>query len=252
MDATSRNTAGTSRSPARDSQTVRQPACGMNHKNGLKLSHSFRGSRQRASGAALGSQESWPYRRRLTSSGFPRRTERLLMDVVANHCQGIVGANARRCAPSDMLFELTHLIDALPGLAWTALPDGRAEFLNRRWFDYTGLTAEQAADLGWIEAIHPDDRERVGDYWRSCVISGISADTSRLGARRDTGRGPLRGHSGDRHRWARTAWPIVRRLPRATGGSVRTPNPSSGGDRWTVRRPRSGHRSPQRRAQDPI
>jgi len=45
-----------------------------------------------------------------------------------------------------MLFELSHLIDALPGLAWTALPDGRAEFINRRWLDYTGLTAEQAAD----------------------------------------------------------------------------------------------------------
>ncbi len=76
-----------------------------------------------------------------------------------------------------MLFELTDLIDALPGLAWTALPDGRAELLNRRWLDYTGLTAEQAAGRGWIEAIHPDDRERVGDYWRSCVISGTSADT---------------------------------------------------------------------------
>ncbi len=84
-----------------------------------------------------------------------------------------------------MLFELTHLIDALPGLAWTALPDGRAEFLNRRWLDYTGLTAEQAADLGWIEAIHPDDRERVGDYWRSCVISGIAGDTEARMRRHD-------------------------------------------------------------------
>ena len=48
-----------------------------------------------------------------------------------------------------MLFELTHLIDALPGLAWTALPDGRAEFLNRRWLDYTGLSAQEA--LGGID-----------------------------------------------------------------------------------------------------
>jgi PAS domain S-box-containing protein len=76
-----------------------------------------------------------------------------------------------------MLFELTHLIDALPGMAWTALPDGRAEFFNRRWLDYTGLTVEQAADLGWIDAVHPDDRERVGDDWRSCVISGLAGDT---------------------------------------------------------------------------
>ena len=107
-----------------------------------------------------------------------------------------------------MLFELTHLIDALPGLAWTALPDGRAEFLNRRWLDYTGLTAEQAADLGWIEAIHPDDRERVGDYWRSCVISGIAGDTEARMRRHDGAyrwflfrANPVRDAAGNISRW---------------------------------------------------
>ena len=107
-----------------------------------------------------------------------------------------------------MLFELTHLIDALPGLAWTALPDGRAEFLNRRWLDYTGLTAEQAADLGWIEAIHPADRERVGDYWRSCVISGISGDTEARMHRHDGAyrwflfrANPVRDAAGNISRW---------------------------------------------------
>jgi PAS domain S-box-containing protein len=107
-----------------------------------------------------------------------------------------------------MLFELTHLIDALPGLAWTALPDGRAEFLNRRWLDYTGLTAEQAVDLGWIEAVHPDDRERVGDYWRSCVISGISADTEARMRRHDGAyrwfrfrASPVRDPAGNISRW---------------------------------------------------
>jgi PAS domain S-box-containing protein len=107
-----------------------------------------------------------------------------------------------------MPFELTHLIDALPGLAWTALSDGRAEFLNRRWLDYTGLTTEQAADLGWIEAVHPDDRERVGDYWRSCVISGISADTEARMRRHDGAyrwfrfqASPVRDAAGNITRW---------------------------------------------------
>src|SRR5882672_4848327 len=107
-----------------------------------------------------------------------------------------------------MLFELTHLIDALPGLAWTALPDGRAEFLNRRWLDYTGLTAEQAADLGWIEVIHPDDRERVSDYWRSRLISGNPGDTEARMRRHDGcyrwflfGANPARDAAGNISRW---------------------------------------------------
>jgi PAS domain-containing protein len=40
--------------------------------------------------------------------------------------------------------ELRTLVDALPGLVWTALPDGRIEFLNQRWREYTGLSVEEA------------------------------------------------------------------------------------------------------------
>jgi len=107
-----------------------------------------------------------------------------------------------------MQFELTDLIDALPGLVWTALPDGRAEFLNRGWLDYTGLTAEQAVDLGWIVAIHPHDRERVVDHWRSRVISGIPGDTEARMRRRDGvyrwflfRANPVRDAAGNVSRW---------------------------------------------------
>ena len=107
-----------------------------------------------------------------------------------------------------MLSELAHLIDALPGLAWTALPDGRAQLHNRRWRDYTGLTADQAADSGWMEAIHPDDRERVGDYWRSCLMSGVPGDTEARMRRHDGAyrwfllrANPARDAAGNISRW---------------------------------------------------
>ena len=60
-----------------------------------------------------------------------------------------------------MEFALSHLVEALPGLVWTALPDGRAEFLNRRWCEYTGLSLEQAVGFGWQSALHPEDVDLV-------------------------------------------------------------------------------------------
>jgi len=42
------------------------------------------------------------------------------------------------------------MIDALPTLAWSCLPDGTTEFLNQRWLDYTGLSLE--ASLGWVSS----------------------------------------------------------------------------------------------------
>ena len=71
-----------------------------------------------------------------------------------------------------MELELSHLIDALPGLVWTALPDGRAEFINQRWSDYTGLSREQASGHGWLCTIHPDDLDRFIERWRSFLESG--------------------------------------------------------------------------------
>ena len=36
-------------------------------------------------------------------------------------------------------------IDAIPGLVWSAFPDGHIDFLNQRWREYTGLTLEEAS-----------------------------------------------------------------------------------------------------------
>ena len=56
-------------------------------------------------------------------------------------------------------------VEAIPTLAWSARPDGSAEFLNRRWLDYTGLSAEEASDWGWTVAVHTEDRDilRLGE-----------------------------------------------------------------------------------------
>jgi PAS domain S-box-containing protein len=53
---------------------------------------------------------------------------------------------------------LSRVIDTLPGLVWTALPDGRADFVNQRWCEYTGVSFDDACGAGWQAAIHPDDR----------------------------------------------------------------------------------------------
>jgi PAS domain S-box-containing protein len=107
-----------------------------------------------------------------------------------------------------MQFELTRLVDAFPGLGWTALPDGRAEFLNKRWLDYTGMTAQQAAGSGWVEAIHPDDRTEAARYWQACVASGTAADIEARMRRYDGAyrwflfrANPLRDESGHVSRW---------------------------------------------------
>ena len=68
--------------------------------------------------------------------------------------------------------DLGRIVDALPGLIWTALPDGRADYLNHRWCEYTGLSFENALGLGWHVAIHPEDLPALFARWQSFVASG--------------------------------------------------------------------------------
>jgi PAS domain S-box-containing protein len=67
--------------------------------------------------------------------------------------------------------DIRLVVDTIPTLAWSARPDGSAEFFNQRWLDYTGLSAKQALGSGWEVAIHPDDLPRILDTFREALNS---------------------------------------------------------------------------------
>src|SRR5258708_6805095 len=67
--------------------------------------------------------------------------------------------------------DIRLVVDTIPTLAWSARPDGSAEFFNQRWLDYTGLSAEQALDSGWEVAFHPDDLPRILEIFREALNS---------------------------------------------------------------------------------
>ena len=72
--------------------------------------------------------------------------------------------------------ELQEVIETIPVMAWSAAADGAAEFFNRRWLDYAGLSADQVHGWGWTSAVHPDDLSRLADYWRSVLASGAPGE----------------------------------------------------------------------------
>jgi PAS domain S-box-containing protein len=72
---------------------------------------------------------------------------------------------------NQFIDQVWQIIDAIPTLAWSARPDGSADFFNLRWLDYTGLSTEQALDWGWKAAIHPDDLPRISEAFESALNS---------------------------------------------------------------------------------
>jgi PAS domain-containing protein len=68
--------------------------------------------------------------------------------------------------------DLQLAVDTIPGLVWTALPNGACDFLNQRWLDYAGLTLEEAKGWGWTAAICPQDLDGLLAVWRAALAAG--------------------------------------------------------------------------------
>jgi PAS domain S-box-containing protein len=62
-------------------------------------------------------------------------------------------------------FYLT-LLEDFPALVWRAGADGKCDYFNRTWLNFTGRTLEQERGEGWVEGAHPDDRGRVVRRYR--------------------------------------------------------------------------------------
>jgi PAS domain S-box-containing protein len=77
----------------------------------------------------------------------------------------------------DLKDQLRLAIDTIPGLVWSALPDGSAEFLNQRWLEYTGLSLKEGLDWGGKVAVHPEDLARFMDEWRAALTDGKPLET---------------------------------------------------------------------------
>ena len=72
--------------------------------------------------------------------------------------------------------DLGRVVNALPALVWTTQDDGRSDFVNRHWCDYTGLGPDVALDHGWQKAIHPEDLTSLLESWSAIRKSGVTQD----------------------------------------------------------------------------
>ena len=68
--------------------------------------------------------------------------------------------------------KLRDVIETIPTFAWTALPDGSVDFVNRNWQEYTGLPPERTLGSGWQQAAHPEDLVRNMERWHASMATG--------------------------------------------------------------------------------
>ncbi|HEY4282985.1 MAG TPA: PAS domain S-box protein [Chthoniobacterales bacterium] len=97
--------------------------------------------------------------------------------------------------------------DHVPQLIWTNDADGKANYFNRRWHEYTGLSDEQSAGAGGRAIVHPADEPSSTERWQQALARGAAYECELR----------LRGRDGE-YRWF-----IIRNIPlRDDAGEVRS------------------------------
>ncbi|MGA7402365.1 MAG: PAS domain S-box protein [Candidatus Sulfotelmatobacter sp.] len=111
---------------------------------------------------------------------------------------------------------LRDVIETIPIMAWTALPDGANDFANQRWQEYTGISLQDTSGAGWEMALHPADIATHVEKWRESLATGKRFENEARLRRSADGKYrwflhrcvPLRDERGEIVKWYGTATDI--------------------------------------------
>lgn len=128
--------------------------------------------RSRAALTGRSEDERWHMRKdgsRFWGSGLLMRLRtgdgyvKMMRDRTAGHEQ------QAKLKESEAQFRM--LATSIPQLVFRSRNDGRRSWGSPQWEIYAGLSDAESREFGWVEAVHPDDREMTLDRWRDAQIS---------------------------------------------------------------------------------
>ncbi|WP_062344275.1 PAS domain-containing protein [Novosphingobium sp. CCH12-A3] len=93
---------------------------------------------------------------------------------------GIVIDLTDQVSVEDALYEsearFRALVESIPQIVWSTDAQGRHDYFNSRWTEFTGLNPAAVADDEWQRLVHPEDWPNVAEVWGECLATGNAYD----------------------------------------------------------------------------
>lgn len=100
------------------------------------------------------------------------KDEEELIEAVAERTWAAAERTRADEALSQSQKRFQSIANLVPDLLWDSEPDGFSNWYNNRWLEYTGQGFEAAIGWGWVDAIHPDDREGSAKRYAQAAKAG--------------------------------------------------------------------------------
>jgi PAS domain S-box-containing protein len=70
--------------------------------------------------------------------------------------------------------ELDAIIHTAPDIIFSRKAEGSRDYISDRFYEFTGASPGSANGFGWLDYVHPDDKEKAMGDWMRCVESGAN------------------------------------------------------------------------------
>jgi PAS domain S-box-containing protein len=70
--------------------------------------------------------------------------------------------------------ELDAIIHTAPDIIFSRKADGSRDYISDRFYEFTGAPPSSATDFGWLDYVHPEDKQKAMADWLLCVESGAN------------------------------------------------------------------------------
>ncbi|MBO0145353.1 PAS domain-containing protein [Agrobacterium sp. Ap1] len=106
-------------------------------------------------------------------------------------------------------------LEGIPQIVWRATQSGHVSWSGPQWMNYTGQNEAESFGMGWLDAVHPDDRDAAHNAWADAMqMGGFEIEYRIREARTDTYRWfhtratPVRDDRGEILEWLGTSTDI--------------------------------------------
>ncbi len=109
----------------------------------------------------------------IRQTSFPIQGSNASPGRMAGIVQDITALQQASVALVEETERLQSLVDGMPHLVWRSSSEGLWTWASEQWLNYTGQTQEQSHAWGWLDAVHPDDREATMQDWHRARPHGV-------------------------------------------------------------------------------
>jgi PAS domain S-box-containing protein len=61
------------------------------------------------------------------------------------------------------------MADNVPAMIWMSGKDKFNDYFNKAWLEFSGRTQEQESSEGWLQGVHPDDKEKCNEVYKNAL-----------------------------------------------------------------------------------